>query len=81
MSRDDGVPYINLMLAELGLAKQDSEKGHANSMWTTFKNEFIGKGENPDPMEVAWWVADFMKNNGVAECCQTQMERGYNKGG
>ena len=71
-----GDPYINLALSVLVLAKRDSEKRHgdSNQMWTEFKR-YLLKVRNPDPMEVARWVVEFMERKGIRDYCQSVRDR------
>lgn len=66
-SYEIGNPAVNLMLAVLRQARADEGTEYENEMWVEFKGTELyrdGLKGIPDALEVAWWVALYIKFDG-----------------
>lgn len=53
---DGGEGAVNFYLAILSKAKQDDAQ-----MWQAFQGTGLYQGINKDPLQVAWWVCEYLK--------------------
>lgn len=63
-SYDVGTPAVNFYLAILRQAKADEDINWETGMWVDFqKTELYKRGRNVDPVEVAEWVSEYIKED------------------